>query len=89
MASEPRDETRRLLKLFGVAVTDFEEEAARLLDGWRAAPRPPDAAQLRDALALLLEVNRRWRAVTEHLFEMQVRFLEGALAAVPDERGEP
>ena len=39
------DETRKLLKIFGVAVTDFEAEAEKLAA--TAASSPPTAARIR------------------------------------------
>lgn len=83
---ENRGETRKILKVFGVAVTDFEEESERLLArleaGAEASPAETTAA-LRDALELLREVNQKWFATTEHLVGLQQLFLERAIAALP------
>lgn len=78
------DETRKILKIFGVAVTDFEEESERLLS--RIAGADPSSAvpALRDALELLREVNQKWLGTTEHLFQIQQRFLERALESLPE-----
>lgn len=84
--NERKDDTRRLLKVFGVAVTDFEEESQRLLERLESLAAKPEGAAVpavRDALELLLEVNQKWLATTEHLFQAQQRFLEGALAVWP------
>jgi hypothetical protein len=87
---ERRDETRRLLKVFGVAVTDFEEESETLLSRLASTvgrPATEAVPAVRDALELLLEVNQKWLATTHHLFETQRRFLEQAIAALPEEGG--
>jgi len=58
------DETRRLLKIFGVAVTDFEAEAEKLQAA--AAQLSADSGKnqiaklLRDATELCGELNNRW-----------------------------
>ncbi|MGH7545178.1 MAG: hypothetical protein ACREKI_03245 [Gemmatimonadota bacterium] len=79
------DETRKVLKVFGVAVTDFEAESERLLAALEAAPGSTAETMraLRDALDLLREVNRTWLAATQHLAGLQQRFLERAAAALP------
>lgn len=83
------DETRKLLKIFGVAVTDFEEESERLLGRFAETGADPDrvAPALRDALELLREVNQKWFDATEHLVRMQQRFLERALESLPEGKG--
>jgi hypothetical protein len=83
---ERAGETRKILKVFGVAVTDFEEESERLLarlEGGREASPAETVAALRDALELLREVNQKWFATTEHLVGLQQVFLERAIAALP------
>jgi hypothetical protein len=73
------DETRKLLKVFGVAVTDFEAEAERLaaaadqLAG--AASKEEVAKLLRDAAELCRELNTRWLETTQHIFAIQSRLL--------------
>ena len=63
------EETRKLLKLFGVAVTDFETAAEKL-----AAEADPLAALARST-EMCRELNRRWLDVTTHVFAAQDRFL--------------
>ena len=79
------DETRRLLKVFGVAVTDFEDEAERLTA--RAAQlggKGEDACRLlSDAAELCRELNIRWLDTTNHVFSIQNRLLETCAAAAP------
>ena len=71
--------TRMLLKVFGVSVTDFEAESARILD--RAAAAGSERELLRDAAELVAEVQGRWLEVTRRLFEEQGRFLQRLAAA--------
>ncbi len=73
------DETRKLLKIFGVAVTDFEAEAEKLAA--TAAQLSPDSGQdqvaqlLKDATELCRELNTRWLEVTQCVFALQNRLL--------------
>lgn len=73
------DETRRLLKIFGVAVTDFEGEAEKLRA--TAAQLSADSVKhdiaklLKDATELCRELNTRWLETTQHIFAMQNRLL--------------
>ena len=80
------DETRRLLKIFGVAVTDFEGEAEKLAAA--AAQLSADSGKdqiaklLKDATELGRELNTRWLETTQHIFAIQNRLLaRGAEAA--------
>ena len=71
------DETRRLLKVFGVAVTDIEAEAEKL----EAAAAQLSAASGKDQIGKLLkdvtelcrELNTRWLETTQHIFATQNR----------------
>ena len=73
------DETRKLLKIFGVAVTDFEAEAEKLAA--TAAQLDPDSGRdqvaklMKDAAELCRELNTRWLEVTQHVFALQDRLL--------------
>jgi hypothetical protein len=77
------DDTRRLLKTFGVAVTDAEAETERLVA--RAgqlstqSTREDLAALLKDGAELCRELNTRWLEITERVFAIQSR-LQGQLA---------
>ena len=79
------DETRRLLKVFGVAVTDFEDEAEKLIErsGQLAGSGGgQDAARLlKDATELCRELNTRWMDTTQHVFAIQNRLLSSCAAA--------
>jgi hypothetical protein len=78
------DETRKLLKVFGVTVTEFEGDAERLA----AAAAQLSAASGKDEVLTLVkemsercsELNRRWLEVTQHVFAAQER----ALAVIAD-----
>lgn len=71
------DETRKLLKVFGVAVTDSEAEAEKLMA--RARQLSPDSTKedmatlLKDGADLCRELNTQWREITQHVFAIQAR----------------
>ena len=73
------DETRRILKTFGVAVTDFEAEAAKLQDV--AAQLSGESSQaeivtlLKNVTELCSELNARWQEVSTCVSTLQVRLL--------------
>ena len=73
------DETRRLLKVFGVAVTDFEAEAEKLAAAAgqlsRESSKEDAAKLLRDATELCRGLNTRWLEATQHIFAAQNRLL--------------
>ena len=71
------DDTRKLLKVFGVAVTDAEAEAERLA-GTAAqlsanASKEEIAKLLQDASDLCRELNTRWLEITQRVFAIQSR----------------
>ena len=71
------DDTRKLLKVFGVAVTDAEAEVERLAG--TVAQLPAGASKeeigklLRDASDLCRELNTRWLEITQRVFAIQNR----------------
>src|SRR5262249_24881116 len=70
--SAMNDDTRKLLKVFGVAVTDAEAEAERLV-GTAAqlsasAGKEEIARLLKDASDLCRELNTRWLEITQRVF---------------------
>ena len=73
------DETRQLLKIFGVAVTDFEAAAEKLksvaeqLTG--DAAKAEIASYLKNVVELCRELNIRWPQVTQRVFEAQNELL--------------
>ncbi|HKA91569.1 MAG TPA: hypothetical protein VKE22_28095 [Haliangiales bacterium] len=85
------DETRKLLKLFGVTVTDFEAEAEKLAA--RAAQLTPASAKedilstFTDMSELTRELTQRWLEVTQHLFAAQARLLANVADACARARG--
>ena len=90
------DETRKLLKIFGVAVTDFEAEAEKLAA--TAAQLAPDsgpdqvARLMKDAAELCRELNTRWLEITQRVFAVQERLLSccsEAAAKVQGPSGPP
>ena len=73
------DETRQLLKIFGVAVTDFEAEAEKLKDVAELFTAGTDKAEvashLKNVAELCRELNTRWLQVTQRVFEAQNELL--------------
>jgi len=73
------DETRKLPKIFGVAVTDFEAEAEKLAA--TAAQLSPDSSKdqvaklMKDAAEQSRELNARWLEITQRVFALQERLL--------------
>ena len=84
------DETRKLLKIFGVAVMDFEAEAEKLQA--TAAQLSADSGKdqivklLKDVTELCRELNSRWIETTQHIFALQNR-LQSRCAEVAARRG--
>lgn len=67
------DLTRKLLKVFGVAVTDFEDASRRLQDQAKGGAEPDLLDLARETIAASAEVNRRWLEVSRFIFEEQAR----------------
>lgn len=69
------DEPRRLLKTFGVAVTNFEAEAEKLEAAGEELSAGSDKDQiaklLKEATELCRELNTRWLETTQHIFEIE------------------
>lgn len=76
----PMDPTRKLLKVFGVKVTDYEAKTDALLA--RSAGATPDAraAILDEALELTADLNHWLREISSHVLERQERVLAGLRA---------
>jgi hypothetical protein len=71
------DDTRKLLKVFGVAVTDAEAEAERLA-GVAAqlsagSGKEEIARLLQDGGELCRELSTRWLEITQRVFAIQSR----------------
>src|SRR5436190_12799121 len=71
------DDTRKLLKVFGVAVTDAEAEAEKLATTAAqlavSAGKEEVAKLLKDASELSQELNTRWLEITQRVFAIQSR----------------
>jgi hypothetical protein len=69
------EDTRKLLKVFGVAVTDAEAEAERLAGTAAQLPASASKAEiaklLKDGSDLCRELNTRWLEITERVFAIQ------------------
>ena len=85
MQEEPRqqDPTRKLLRVFGVTVTNYEERMGRLLE--RTSPDLPPAELLAltlEAIDLTSDLGDRLREMTAHVMEAQSTLLGELRAAV-------
>ncbi len=73
------DETRQLLKIFGVAVTNFEAEAEKLqsvAEQFTAGTEKAEvASHLKNVAESCHELNTRWLQVTQRVFEAQNELL--------------
>ena len=71
------NDTRKLLKIFGVAITDSEAEAeklvARALQLSTNSNKEEIVALLKDGADLCHELNTRWLEITERVFAIQSR----------------
>jgi len=74
------EDTRKLLKVFGVAVTDAEAEAERLADISArlsaSAAKEEIAKLLKESSDLCHELNTRWLEITQRVFAIQNRLLQ-------------
>ena len=78
MSQETRvfDETRRLLKVFGVKMTDYEEKTAALLDGiGDGIPQDEVLRRTAEALALTEDLNVHLGHITSHVRASENRVL--------------
>ncbi len=73
------DETRQLLKIFGVAVMDFEADAEKLKSVTEQFTAGTDKAEvaghLKNVAEMCRELNTRWLQVTQRVFEAQNELL--------------
>ncbi len=68
------DPTRKLLKVFGVKVTDYEAKTDALLAG-RAAGQPMEMSVVREVVELTADLDRWLREIQGHVLERQERVL--------------
>ena len=88
----PMDPTRRLLKVFGVKVTDYEERTAAILEQAAAAApdRPDELLRLAlDAVELTADLTVRLREMTGHVLDTQARVLSELQAAIRAKQDRP
>lgn len=71
----PLDPTRKLLKVFGVKVTDYEAKTDALLERAAAARGDARIAILEEALELTADLDRWLREVSSHVLERQEHVL--------------
>ena len=71
----PIDPTRKLLKVFGVKVTDYESKTDELLARWPAANERDRAAIQAEALELSADLAHWLREISAHVLERQERVL--------------
>ncbi len=84
----PDDPTRRMLRIFGVTVSNYEEKTARLLEGSLDAMPPAELARLAtDVMALTADLDRVLRDMNNHVLEIQVRVLGQVKAALERAQG--
>ena len=88
------DATRKLLKVFGIAVTDFEDQAEALVqraEALKARGAPPEeaVALLEEAVRAVTVVTERWGEVQGFLQEVQQRLLGAARGVLEVARRKP
>jgi hypothetical protein len=74
----PLDPTRRLLRVFGVKVTDYEERTTALLEQARSvgADQPQELLRLAAEIAeLTADLNERLRDISTHVLETEAKVL--------------
>ena len=71
------DDTRKLLKVFGMAITDSEAEAEKLVTAAAQlsgnSGKEEIIALLKNASDLNRELNTRWLEITQRVFAIQDR----------------
>ena len=79
----PLDPTRRMLRVFGVTVTDYEEKTDRLREELRKRPAADELARLAgEAVKLTNDLNRQLREMNDHLLDAQSAVLSDVQAAL-------
>ena len=71
----PMDPTRKLLKVFGVKVTDYESKTDELLARWASATASERAVIQAEALELSADLAHWLREISAHVLERQERVL--------------
>lgn len=88
------DATRKLLKVFGIAVTDFEDQVEALVkraDALKDRGAPPEeaVALLEEAVRAVTVMTERWAEVQGVLQQVQQKALEAARGVLEAARGKP
>ena len=79
----PLDPTRRMLRVFGVTVTDYEEKTERIREELATHPAPDALARLAgEAVKLTIDLNRQLREMNDHLLDAQSAVLADVQAAL-------
>lgn len=73
------EETRKLLRTFGVTVTNFEERSTQLLEQAKQVRQEGNSdgmlPLLKDFAGELLDLQGRWLEITNHILSQQRRVL--------------
>jgi hypothetical protein len=73
------EDTRKLLRTFGVTVTNFEDRSAQLLEQAKRLHQAGDSegmlALLKEFAGELLDLQGRWLEITNHILARQRRVL--------------
>jgi UDP-N-acetylmuramyl tripeptide synthase len=85
------EDTRQLLRTFGVTVTNFEERTTQLLEQAKQLRQAGDSngmlTLLKDFAGELLDLQRRWLDITNHTLSQQRRVL-AEIATLVSEWGQ-
>lgn len=81
------DPTRKLLKVFGVKVTDYEAKTDELLGRYATATAEERVAIFREALELTADLGHWLREVQSHVLQRQEDVLKRLTAEPPTEAG--
>ena len=73
------EDTRKLLRIFGVTVTNFEERTVQLLEQAQQLRQAEDSdgmlSLLKDFAGELLDLQGRWLEITNHILARQRQVL--------------
>lgn len=85
------EDTRKLLRTFGVSVTNFEERSAQLLERAKQLHQAGDSegmlTLLQEFASELLDLQGRWLEITNHTLAQQRRVLTD-IATIVSQWGE-
>ena len=85
---QPLDPTRRLLKVFGVKVTDYEERTAKILGELSEETSPEALVRLAaEAIELTVDLNERLRETSGHVLDTEAKVLSKLQAALEKAQG--